>query len=66
MKMIALTLLAASQPVMVWSMIVLFLVAAFVFRVVDDLATVKKIDKALKTKATMKTMEPKNDNQQIA
>lgn len=66
MKTLALTLLAASQPIMVWSLIAIFLVAAFVYRVVDDIATVKKIDSSLKTKAMMKTVEHHDENQQIA
>lgn len=58
MKTMILTTLVISNATIVWSLIGLFLVAAFVYRVIDDMKTVRSIDHELKNKTLMHTVEP--------
>lgn len=47
------TILAVSNSTIVWSIIALFLVGAFLFRIVESLKTVKKMESAYKAKTEM-------------
>ena len=49
-------LLSISNSTIVWSVIAVVILGAFVSKVVESISTVKKLEKAHKAKSTMKVM----------
>lgn len=68
MKALAITLLSISNATIVWTVIGLFLVGAFIFRIVDGIKTVKNIEKSLaKRKSKTQSKEfPMEDSPKFA
>lgn len=66
MKTMILTSLVITNATIVWSLIALFLVAAFSIRAIDDIKTVKKMDQSFKKKTTIRPLDANKENPKAA
>jgi len=66
MKTMILTSLVITNATIVWSLIALFLVAAFSIRAIDDIKTVKKMDQSFKKKTTIRPLDANKETPKAA